>query len=270
MAVPSVAHAEESAAQRGQRLFEEGRVLMESNRAREACPKFEESDRLDPGGGTVLNLAICYEETGRFVAARAAFHDGLERAIRQNRKDREEIAREHLASVERRVAAIVIVGRAVTHARIDGVRVDVEPGGRVLVDPGAHVVDLPPARPQTISLREGEVRTFDAEGGTVSSERRSEPARDAARDARTGPATSYVVSYNPVPFIALAVAIVGSTVATYGLIRVMRDGEDDAGRWMAIGGSVAMIGGTLGALIIPFTSAKPRTDAALSGALLTF
>lgn len=263
MGLPSVAHAEESAAQRGQRLFEEGRTLVDAGRAREACPKFEESDRLDPGGGTVLNLAICYEETGRFVAARAAFQDGLERAIRQNRKDREDIAREHLASVERRVASIVIVGRVVTHARVDGVRVDVEPGGRLLVDPGAHVVDLPPARPQTISLREGEVRTFDADGGVVAPARRVESARN-------GPATSYVVSYNPVPFIALAVAIVGSSVATYGLIRVMRDGEDDAGRWMAIGGGVAMIGGTLGALIIPFTSAKPRTDVASSGALITF
>jgi hypothetical protein len=270
MAVPSVAHAQETAEQRGQRLFEEGRTLMDSGRAREACSKFAESDRLDPGGGTVLNLAICYEETGRFVAARAAFMDGLERALRQHRKDREDIARDHLASVERRVATIVIVGRATTQARIDGVRVDAEPGGRILVDPGAHVVDLPPARPQTISLREGEVRTFDpdatARASTPPSSRRVEKS-----DAFSAtPSTTYSVSYNPVPIVALAISIIGTSVASYGLVRVMQDGDDDAGRWMAIGGGVAAIGGALGAMIIPFTNAKPRSDVGLSGALITF
>jgi hypothetical protein len=241
---------------------------MDAGRAREACPKFAESDRLDPGGGTVLNLAVCYEETGRFVAARAAFQDGLERSIRQHRKDREDVAREHLASVEKRVATIVIVGKVAARARVDGVWLDAEPGGRIFVDPGAHVVEVIPARAQTISLREGEVRTFDADGGP--SVRRAEPA--PARDAKSGPSTSYSVSYNPVPFVALAIALIGYGVATYGVVRIAHDdgGNDDAGRWMAIGGGVAAIGGTLGALIIPFTSVKPRTDAAFSTALITF
>jgi hypothetical protein len=259
----AVAHAEESAEQRGQRLFEEGRALMEAGHAREACAKFAESDRLDPGGGTVLNLAVCYEETGRYVAARGAFLDSLERAVRQHRKDREDIAREHLASVERRVAAIVIVGTDATHVRIDGVRVDVEPGGRILVDPGAHVVDIPPARAQTISLREGEVRRIDPAMNP-----RPFTARDEASPSK--PATAYSVSYNPIPILALAVAVIGTSVASYGLVRVMRDGDDDAGRWMAIGGGVAGIGGALGAMIIPFTTAKPRTDAAQSPFAFTF
>lgn len=233
---------------------------MEAGRAREACSKFEESDRLDPGGGTVLNLAVCYEETGRYVAARAALIDGLERAIRQHRKDREDLAREHLASVERRVATIVIVGRVVTHARVDGVRVDAEPGGRIFVDPGAHVVEVIPARPQTISLAEGEVRMLDIEGGATPN------AKPLKEPSYGGPSTAYTVSYNPFPIVALAVAVVGSAVMSFGLVRVMRDSDDEAGRWMAIGGGVGMIGGALGAMVVPFTNAKPRTGVALSGA----
>jgi hypothetical protein len=271
MAVPSVAHAQETAEQRGQRLFEEGRSLMDAGRAREACPKFAESDRLDPGGGTVMNLAVCYEETGRFVAARAAFQDGLERSLRQHRKDREDIAREHLAAIEKRVATIVIVGRTSARARVDGVWIDAEPGGRIFVDPGAHVVEVVPSRAQTISLREGEIRTFDADGAPLS-ERRAEAARSPSGDSKSGPSTSYTVSYNAAPFIALAIAVVGYGVASYGLVRVMRDddGNDDSGKWLAIGGGVAAIGGTLGALIIPFRSVKPRTDVALTGLRVTF
>jgi hypothetical protein len=268
MAAPALARADESAAQRGERLFEEARTLMAAGRAREACPKFEESDRLDPGGGTVLNLALCYEETGRFVAARAALLDALDRAVRQHRKDREDIAREHLASVERRVATIVIRGRAAPHARIDRVHVDAAPGGRVLVDPGAHVVELVPGRSQTISLAEGEVRTFDVDA--VAPPPAPMDNTSAPAPAPVGPSTSYSVTYNPLPFVLLAVAIVGSGVASYGLIRMMREDDDGSGKWIAIGGSVAMIGGTLGALVIPFTSAKKRTDAALVGPLLTF
>jgi hypothetical protein len=244
---------------------------MAAGRTREACTKFEESDRLDPGGGTVLNLAICYEETGRFVAARVALLDALDRAVRQHRKDREDIAREHLASVEQRVATIVIRGRAAPHARIDRVHVDAAPGGRVLVDPGAHVVELVPGRSQTISLAEGEVRTFDVDAvAPPASPTSSSALMDTSAPPAPGPSTAYSVTYNPLPIVLLAVAIVGSGVATYGMVRMVREDDDGTGKWIAIGGGVAMIGGTLGALIIPFTSAKKRTDAAFVGPLFTF
>ena len=55
-------------------LFQEGRRLMEEGKSKAACPKLEESQRLDPGTGTLWHLARCYQETGRLASAWATFH----------------------------------------------------------------------------------------------------------------------------------------------------------------------------------------------------
>src|SRR5450432_2466634 len=65
-----------------QSLFEQGKQLMQAGRYADACPKLEESQRLDPGGGTMLNLALCYEDEGKISTAWADFKEALSMARR--------------------------------------------------------------------------------------------------------------------------------------------------------------------------------------------
>src|SRR5262249_2265450 len=56
-----------------QTLFDQAKQLMADGKYRDACPKLEESQRLDPGPGTLFQLASCYEKIDRTATAWAAF-----------------------------------------------------------------------------------------------------------------------------------------------------------------------------------------------------
>jgi tetratricopeptide (TPR) repeat protein len=90
-----------------EQLFAEGRKLMSEERYEEACTKLAHSQRLDPGGGTLLNLALCHEAQGRYASAWTELHEALNVARKDGRRDREKMATEFLAAVELKVSYLV-------------------------------------------------------------------------------------------------------------------------------------------------------------------
>ena len=70
-------------------LFDEGRRLASQGKYDAACPKFEESQKLDPGMGTLFNLADCVEHLGRTATAWVWFREVGDAANRAGQADRE-------------------------------------------------------------------------------------------------------------------------------------------------------------------------------------
>jgi hypothetical protein len=120
---------------------------MGQQRYAEACPKFAESERLAPSGGTLLNLAECYERTGQTASAWLAWRDAAARANAAGKADVEKRALVRAAALEPNLAKLTIAvaaGSDVVGLQIarDGVGVGrAELGVPIPVDPGRHVVE---------------------------------------------------------------------------------------------------------------------------------
>src|ERR1700690_2394161 len=126
-------------------LFEEGRAAVANGNFADACPKFAESQRIEPGLGTKLWLADCYENNGQTATAWGTFKEAT--AVARLRQDaREKVAHDRADALEERLSRLTIV--VPTVAAISGVDVrrDGEPiapmlwGTAVPVDPGVHAI----------------------------------------------------------------------------------------------------------------------------------
>jgi hypothetical protein len=126
-----------------QAAFDLGRKLVLAGNFNEACPKFEESERLDPGLGTMLFLADCYEKTGKTASAWGQFREAEAIALKQS-DAREKVAHDRAAALEPRLSKIIVQVEATK--KVDGLRVarDTVEIGQGLwnvpipIDPGSH------------------------------------------------------------------------------------------------------------------------------------
>jgi len=90
-------------------LFAEGKKQLNQKRYAEACKSFSDSQRLDPGLGTLLNLAVCYEKLGKLASAWTIYREAAAVARDAKQPAREQIARKGADALEPRLAKLTIV-----------------------------------------------------------------------------------------------------------------------------------------------------------------
>ncbi len=129
-------------------LFDEARRLLAAGDVAAACTRFEESHRMSPLPGTLLNLANCHEKLGKLATAWGEYREALTLARVDGRADRVQFAEERLAALEPRLPTLVIE-LAAPVSSIEGLQVlrdgvllgAAAMGVRLPVDPGAHVIE---------------------------------------------------------------------------------------------------------------------------------
>lgn len=124
--------------------FRQGRKLMNERRYQEACPKFAESQRLDPAPGTQLNLADCYEKLGRTASAWETFRAAETAATASGQLDFASEARKRAEALEPRLCKLAITAAAAGAGLavvLDGKPATALVGSAAPVDPGEHTVE---------------------------------------------------------------------------------------------------------------------------------
>ena len=125
-------------------LFNAGRDLMAEGRFAQACPKLEESARLNPAVGTLGKLASCDEKLGKLMLARTRWQQALNRALAES-DERAGLIEQELRRLDGIVPKLRIVAPAARPAgmrvTLDGTELGESSFGVALpVDPGEHLV----------------------------------------------------------------------------------------------------------------------------------
>jgi hypothetical protein len=224
-------------------LFREGEELFDARNFSEACTKFATSHDLDPKLGTLLNLAFCHESEGRTARARAEFDEALTWAMQRGQRDREQFAREHLSSLEKRLSYLVLEAPA-SEVAVDAEPVDVRVDGQIiarsrwgapiLVDPGLHMLTA------TAPKKEPQPLLFYVEPGPATRTVRIPTLLDdpvaAAKLARRAPLavprtletepTSAARTRRTAGLVVMATGGVATALGTYFTVRALSSAED--------------------------------------------
>lgn len=233
-------------------LFAQGKQLVEAGDIAGAIAKFEASQKLDPGIGTLLYLADAYERAGRTASAWATFLEAAAAAKAAGQSDREQIARTRAAMLKPRLYQLTIAlgagaGVPGLEVRRDGnpIRPEVL-GTPVPVDPGRYTIEAsaPGKKPwsQTVDVPasagqgtvtvpaladDGTVRSMDAAGSAaVTSAPAPVPASSPADSAADG--SSSGDSQRTAGIVIGAVGLVGLGIGgVLAGLAVSKDGEAD-------------------------------------------
>src|SRR5579859_1634517 len=126
-------------------LFEDARKLVAEGKYADACPKFADSERLDPSPSTVLNLANCWEKLGKTATAWATYKQAQSEATAAKRADYASTAERHADALAPTLARLTIaVPQSVDGLQLkrDGIVLEAaEWGAGLPIDTGAHLVE---------------------------------------------------------------------------------------------------------------------------------
>lgn len=241
LAWPSLAHANDPAT--AQMLFDQAKKLMAQDRYAEACPKLEESQKLDPAGGTLLHLAVCREREGRIATAWALYSDALSQAKRDKRGDRAKFAHERidvlvprLPKMRVRVAPANRSLRGFKLTRDDVAVGEAQWGESVPVDPGARVmkaqadghktwtvkVDVP-TQPNEVTVEVPELESDPQAKETAAPPKPEEKKRSVSYEDTTRGDTQRTLG-----IAGIGVGVVGLGIgAVFGLISISKKNAAD-------------------------------------------
>jgi hypothetical protein len=125
-------------------LFREAKALVGAGKIAEACPKFAESQRLDPAAGTLMYLATCHEQEGKTATAWVEFGEAALMAGRAHQSDRENMAQKAARALEAKLSKVVLKATPTDGLVIamDGVPLnDASLGVALPFDPGPHAIE---------------------------------------------------------------------------------------------------------------------------------
>ncbi|MEQ9325008.1 MAG: tetratricopeptide repeat protein [Polyangiaceae bacterium] len=177
-------------------LFNQAKDLRDAGNFERACPLFEDSQRLDPQLGTLINLADCYEKQGKWATAWARYKAAIEIAEKRG-DDRIDFVREGRDRVEPKVPKVVITvtndAEGLTVKR-GGVKLsDTMYGVKLTVDPGLVPVTIlrgeEVLEEREVEAKEGEVSTLELDLAAIAA------AHPPPPDPKPAPVTQPV----PVP-----------------------------------------------------------------------
>lgn len=170
-ALPSAGQTSADDKAAAEALFDRGLALMKEGAYEQACQQLESSQRIDPGIGTLLYLAECYENLGKTASAWATFREAASAADAAGQADRARVGSERAQRLAPRLLHLEITLEPEV-AQVEGLEIlrDGRPvpkglwGTPVPVDPGEHTLEArapgyEPFRTSVTFVEEGTTQT---------------------------------------------------------------------------------------------------------------
>ena len=169
--------------------FDDASSLAEQGNLKAACPKFAESQRLDPQLGTLLNLALCLEQNGQTASAWSSFREAAELAEKRG-DERQAAAQEHATALKPKLMRMQLdvpkdLPAGATIQR-NGARLDQSHWAAVAyLDPGNYVMDITAPSHKSVQVKvvlqaEGQVTSVEIPSLVATTQTGAEPAETPA------------------------------------------------------------------------------------------